>query len=104
VMSMADVITVNETEAAGIALPGDDSKVIVIKKGQSGGEIHHKGEHFAYQAREVNAVDTTGAGDSFAAGLMFGIASGMDLRSAVSVAAESAAITVTMKGPHGFWR
>lgn len=104
VMSMADVITVNETEAAGITLPGDDSKVIVIKKGQSGGEIHHKGECFAYRAREVNAVDTTGAGDSFAAGLMFGIASGMDLQSAVSVAVESAAITVTMKGPHGFWR
>lgn len=104
VLSMADIITLNEMEAASVTLPKDGSKVIVMKKGKSGGEVISGAESFAYQAREVETADTTGAGDSFAAGLMFGILSGMDLRAAVSVAVESAAITVTMKGPHGFWK
>jgi len=104
VLSMADIIMVNEVEAASITLPKDGSKVIVMKKGKAGGEVISGAESFAYQARNVKTADTTGAGDSFAAGFMFGILSGMDLRSAVSVAVESAAITVTMKGPHGFWK
>lgn len=104
VLSMADIVTLNEAEAACTALPKDSSKVIIIKKGKSGGEVLSREEHFSYEAMDVEAVDTTGAGDSFAAGLMFGFISGMDLRSAVSVAVKSAAITVTMKGPHGFWK
>lgn len=104
VLSMADIITVNEAEAEGIALPGDASRIIVIKKGKSGGKVLCGAERFEYKAKEVKAVDTTGAGDSFDAGLMFGLLSGMDVRSAVSLAAESAAITVTIKGPHGFWK
>ncbi len=104
VLSMADIITVNEVEAASLNFPKDGSKVIVIKKGKSGGEVFHGAECFDYKAKDVKAVDTTGAGDSFAAGLMFGILSGMDIRSAVSVAVDSAAMTVTLKGPHGFWK
>lgn len=104
VLSMADIITLNEVEAESVDLPKDDSKVIVIKKGKSGGEVLHGAEHFDYEAKVVEAVDTTGAGDSFAAGLMFGLLSGMDLRSSVSLAVESAAMTVTVKGPHGFWK
>lgn len=104
VLAMADIITVNEVEAESINLPKDACKVIVIKKGKSGGEVLHGTECFDYKAKDVEAVDTTGAGDSFAAGLMFGVLSGMDIRSAVSVAVDSAAMTVTLKGPHGFWR
>jgi len=104
VLAMADIITVNEVEAACINLPKDASKVIVMKKGKSGGEVLHGTERFDYKAKEVVAVDTTGAGDSFAAGLMFGLISGLDIRSAVSVAVDSAAKTVALKGPHGFWK
>lgn len=104
VLNMADIITVNEVEAAGINLPKDSSKVIVMKKGKCGGEVLCGTESFDYKAKDVAAVDTTGAGDSFAAGLLFGLISGMDIRSAVSVAVESAAKTVMLKGPHGFWK
>ncbi|HWQ77272.1 MAG TPA: carbohydrate kinase family protein [Anaerovoracaceae bacterium] len=103
-VSMADIITMNEAEAENIDLPKDASKIIVIKKGKSGGEVFYGGERFGYKAAAVEEADTTGAGDSFNAGLMFGILSGMDVRSSVSLAAESAAITVTVKGPHGFWK
>ena len=103
ILDIADIITVNETEAESIDLARCASKVVVIKKGKSGGEVQWGPERFEYKAGDVEAVDTTGAGDSFAAGLMFGIASGMDLRSSVKIAVDSAAITVTLKGPHGFW-
>ena len=104
VLAMADIITVNEAEAESITIPEDDNKVIVIKKGKAGGTVYCGGECFDYKAAAVEPVDTTGAGDSFAAGLMFGVLSDMDLRSSVSLAAESAAMTVALKGPHGFWK
>lgn len=104
VLRMADIITVNETEAENITFPNDDSKIIVMKKGKAGGTVIHGDESFDYQAVDTEPVDTTGAGDSFAAGLMFGVLSGLDIRQAVDLAAESAAKTVAVKGPHGFWK
>jgi len=104
VIAMADIIAMNEAEAEIAGLPEDASKIVVIKKGKFGGEVYNRGERFEYKAAAVTEVDTTGAGDSFDAGLMFGILSGMDVRSAVSLAVESAAKTVAVKGPHGFWK
>ncbi|MEL7656322.1 MAG: carbohydrate kinase family protein, partial [Bacillota bacterium] len=104
ILSLADIITVNEVEAESMELPEDPSKIIVIKKGKTGGEVICGSVRFDYHAKEVEAVDTTGAGDSFAAGLMFGLLSGMELKSSVSLAVECSARTVTLKGPHGFWK
>lgn len=104
VISMADIVAMNEAEAESAGFPEDASKIIVIKKGKFGGEVFNRGERFEYKAAAVAETDTTGAGDSFDAGLMFGILSGMDVGSAVSLAAESAAKTVAVKGPHGFWK
>jgi ribokinase len=104
ILDMADIITVNEVEAEGMELPENSDKLIVIKRGKSGGEVIFSGERFSYRALEVEAVDTTGAGDSFAAGLMFGLASGMDVKQSVDLAVESSARTVALKGPHGFWK
>lgn len=104
ILDMADIITVNEVEAEIMNLPEDTGKLIVIKRGKSGGEVIFGGERFPYRALEVEAVDTTGAGDSFAAGLMFGLASGMDVRQSVELAVDSSARTVALKGPHGFWK
>jgi len=103
-LKMADIITVNEAEAETMRMPQDDSKIIIIKKGKSGGAVICGKDRFDYKAADVVPVDTTGAGDSFAAGLMFGILSGLDIRRAVGLGAESAAMTVSLKGPHGFWK
>jgi ribokinase len=46
-------------------------------------------------------VDTYGAGDSFAAGLTFGLGAGLDPEAAVELAARCAAICVTGAGPYG---
>ncbi|WP_279286682.1 carbohydrate kinase family protein [Aminipila terrae] len=52
---------------------------------------------------KVNTVDTTGAGDSFAAGVLFGIAQGKSIQEAVRLGSQTSAITVGINGPHGFW-
>ena len=104
ILGMANVITANEVEVKRMKLPKDTDKLLVIKKGSSGGDVHYKGNSFTYRAAKVDAVDTTGAGDSFAAGLLFGLASGMDVKQAVELAVESSAKTMALKGPHGFWK
>ena len=104
VVSIADIITANEVEARSMELPEDGSKILVIKRGKSGGEVICGSERFEYEAKPVSAVDTTGAGDSFAAGLMYGLLSGMDVRTSVGLAVECSAKTVELKGPHGFWK
>jgi ribokinase len=46
-------------------------------------------------------VDTYGAGDSFAAGLTFGLGAGLAVEDALELAAGCAAICVTGAGPYG---
>jgi ribokinase len=46
-------------------------------------------------------VDTYGAGDSFAAGLTFALAAGMDTRSALALAARCGAWCAAGRGPYG---
>lgn len=104
VISISRVVTVNESEKKAIVNPMDKSKILVIKKGGKGGTVYCGEQSFGYRAKSAEVVDTTGAGDSFAAGLMFGLSAGMGIKEAVDVAVESAAKTVSLKGPHGFWR
>jgi ribokinase len=47
------------------------------------------------------AVDAYGAGDSFAAGLTFGLAEGLSAEEALEVAARCGAACVTGRGPYG---
>jgi ribokinase len=49
----------------------------------------------------VEAVDTTGAGDCFAAALALGIGSGQSLVEAVPLAVRAAARSVTQPGARG---
>jgi ribokinase len=46
-------------------------------------------------------VDTYGAGDSFAAGLTFGLAAGLDVEDALELGARCGAVCVTGAGPYG---
>jgi ribokinase len=46
-------------------------------------------------------VDAYGCGDSFAAGLAFGLGSGLDIDGALELAARCGAYCLTGKGPYG---
>lgn len=52
----------------------------------------------AFEARNVKAVDTTGAGDAFNAGLVSGLASGLDVTAAIDLGSRAGAFCVTKLG------
>lgn len=112
-LKISDIITPNivETEILGRLLPGTDlygGRIVVVKSGSSGGVVYDNSGssavEFEYKATECVPVDTTGAGDSFAGALIYSMINGTAIRDAVALAAECAARTVQIYGPHGFWK
>ncbi|RLI80494.1 sugar kinase [Archaeoglobales archaeon] len=55
-------------------------EIVVVKLGKKGCYIYDGKNEISVRAEEVNAVDTTGAGDAFNAGFIFGYLSGKDLK------------------------
>ena len=116
VLKISDIITPNivETQLINKLCPIEElieqGTVVVKKDGSRGGSVCFKKsydpndtETFYYEARKCDVVDTTGAGDSFAGALLYGMLKKMDIRDAVALAVECAAKTVETEGPHGFW-
>ena len=63
-----DIVFANEEEAA---LVGElDVATLVIKRGARGCVMRTGGEEFEYPAERADVVDSTGAGDAFAAGFL----------------------------------
>lgn len=113
ILAACDMMTPNETELAVIEryIKKEDycaaGKTAVVKSGSQGGRVYTFREgglyEFPYHAVKAEAVDTTGAGDSFAGSLLFSAVKGMDLESSIKLASRTAAVTVGIKGPHAFW-
>lgn len=117
ILSLSGCITPNITEAQIMAemLHGGDSweewikqyaregRYAVVKEGSDGGTIYVNDYKEIYKAEKRVAVDTTGAGDSFAAGILYAIADQKDIFKAVKLGCLTSAKTVTINGPHGFW-
>jgi ribokinase len=65
-----DVVFANEDE---VALVGPlEVETLVVKRGPRGCSVYVGGEEREYPAEPVEAVDSTGAGDAFAAGFLLG--------------------------------
>ena len=57
----------------------DSNKCAVIKLGEKGAVIGNRGEQYKIAPITADVLDTTGAGDMFAAGFLFGITSNLPL-------------------------
>jgi ribokinase len=82
---------------------GYSAHTIVTTEGSHGGTyVGVGGKTGSFKASPLDGplVDTYGAGDSFAAGLTFGLGSGFDVETAVSVAAQCSAGNLTGRGPY----
>ncbi|WP_373355315.1 ribokinase [Pseudoroseicyclus sp. CXY001] len=104
----ADLLILNAVEAGqlqeatGKAPGGLGVADVVVTRGAEGVTWHGAGagpggaRNFA--AIKVSAVDTTGAGDTFAGYLLAGLEEGMEMPEAISLALRAAALKVTRAG------
>lgn len=96
-----DILFANESEICALYAPKTldeaieavkaDTELAVITLGAKGSLVVHHGQITRIAAEKIPAViDTTGAGDAYAAGFLFGLSRGMDMASCGRVAAIAA--------------
>ena len=86
------------THAQAVAKAVGKPYTAVLTKHEHGAVIVHKGEIHQVEAIPVQAVDTTGAGDAFAAGFLYGLASGLAPQNAGRLGCLAASRIVTHYG------
>jgi ribokinase len=114
VLKLVDVLTPNQTEAKVLSGRSPEAKSnpeevahdliqmgvksVVMTLGEQGALIVTPSSSKHIAATEMRAVDTTGAGDAFNAGLAVALASGDSLESAVEFAVITGGLAVTKEG------
>ncbi|MDF1670224.1 MAG: carbohydrate kinase [Roseovarius sp.] len=124
----SDIVKVSDEDLAWIAAGGDgialinewlknETKLVVLTQGESGGITYTSHGTLNFAAHSVTVVDTIGAGDTFNAGLLFGLnevgalsksalsrLNTQDLEHALALATHVAGFTVTQAGANPPWR
>ncbi len=72
---------------------------VALTLGSQGAQISKKGNISLIEPFPTKAVDTTGAGDSFAAGYLFGITQGLSAAHAGRIGSKAASLVVGQMGP-----
>lgn len=80
------------------ALAEDTATAVIYKMGEKGAITFANGDEIRTGIWPVEALKPTGAGDSFMAGLMTGLAQGMPLKEAVLRGSACASVTVSRPG------
>jgi sugar/nucleoside kinase (ribokinase family) len=83
--------------AAARQVAGNTLEWMVLTRGADGAEAFGP-RHLTQRAVTARAVDTTGAGDAFAAGLCHALAAGTDMQAALAVAVRWGAAKVAQEG------
>lgn len=103
-----NIIFCNEAEATNLTGKADAVDAaheihqyidtVALTLGPRGSIIMDSGELIPIEGIEVEAIDTTGAGDMYAGGLLYGITSGMNWKQAGHLASHAAARIVIQLG------
>ena len=103
-----DLLFCNEEEAR--ALTGKDDPIecaqiihkhcenVALTLGKNGSLLMHQGEVIPVEGVPVVAIDTTGAGDMYAAGILYGITNGLTWKQSGHLASHAAARIVSQLG------
>ncbi|MFM9965769.1 MAG: adenosine kinase [Planctomycetaceae bacterium] len=103
-----DLLFCNEEEARALTGQGDSIESarmihqhcenVALTLGKNGSLLMHQGEVIPIEGQPVVAIDTTGAGDMYAAGILYGITNGLSWRQAGHLASHAAARIVGQLG------
>lgn len=102
-----DVIFANEEEALAFTglLPGPAlhelgkmASIAVVKVGKHGSMIKSNGKVYHVGCEAVTALDTTGAGDMYAAGFLYGLSRNLPLDKAGKIGSFAAGMVVSQMG------
>ncbi len=103
----ADIVFVNEEEARELTGFNAENAVrelqklvsiAIVKRGEHGSFIGHKGTITRIDSFPATAIDTTGAGDTYAAGFLYGYCRGWTLEKAGRLGSLMAARIVEQQG------
>ncbi len=72
--------------------------IAVVKDGSRGSIVHTRTEDFQIPVFKVDAIDSTGAGDTYAAGFLYGLSQGLSAEESGYCASWLASKIVTVKG------
>lgn len=72
---------------------------VALTDGEHGSILHFDGKTVRVAPHKVTALDTTGAGDSYAAGLLYGLTNGCSLERSGAIASLFSARVVSQMGP-----
>jgi|AntDeeMetagen285_2_1112576.scaffolds.fasta_scaffold02180_4 ribokinase len=102
VLANADVVFLNDREADAV-LDGPPKEVfanqtVVLKHGAAGAEVHAPEGHFEHPGFGIEPVDTTGAGDAFAAAFVAARLDGAGYEVALERANAAGAYTASTEG------
>lgn len=107
-VELADYVTVNDYEAQllqertgrTVESLARQLKALVVTLGGKGSVIYADGKRMEIPCVEVSkVVDPTGCGDAYRAGLLYGIAQGMDWELTGRLAALMGAVKIAHRGP-----
>lgn len=104
----ANIVFLNEEEArtltgeadpeAALARVARVCDTVVVKLGRRGSLVQHRGRRAQVGVHAAQAIDTTGAGDSYAAGFLYGYLNGWSPARAADLGARVAAMAVGQIG------
>lgn len=105
-LEMVDYVTPNEHEQVLLfaSIEGTEQELeklkekCIVTRGSKGVMIYKNGEGLEIPSTQVEAVDTTGAGDSFNGALAYAFCEGLEIEEASRFANVVGAITVTKLG------
>ena len=107
VLDYVDILFVNEDEAfeftgaqeeSSARMLGEQVKIAIVKLGKKGSLICSEGKIISIAPFSAKAIDTTGAGDTFAAGFLYGYCQGWSLEKAGKLGSLFASKVVEQKG------
>lgn len=103
-----DIVFANEEESyaythaepmASAAIIAKQCEIAVVKKGSKGSIIRRGDEVVEVSAYKANCIDTTGAGDLYAAGFLYGLSKDYPLEKCAAIGSIVAGNVVEVVGP-----